>query len=104
MAARPSPDGFHGSYSCGAPGKLLGRRKKMGACSHIVLRLTQFGYQRCAEGDDEMFSFARCAWKGHVFVDSRSQPGMQTCVRCRARRPFEGSTTARATEAGPPAE
>jgi hypothetical protein len=23
-------------------------------------------------------------------VDSRSQPGMQVCVRCRHREPFEG--------------
>lgn len=37
-----------------------------------------------------MFSFARCAWKGHLFVDSRSQPGTQVCVRCRQRQPFEG--------------
>lgn len=27
--------------------------------------------------------------KGHMFVDSRSQPGTQVCVRCRQRRPFE---------------
>ena len=37
-----------------------------------------------------MFETVRCAWKGHLFVDSRSQPGIQVCVRCRERRPFEG--------------
>ena len=37
-----------------------------------------------------MFEGLKCARKGHVFVDSRSQPGMQTCVRCRLRQPFEG--------------
>ncbi|RZI98064.1 MAG: hypothetical protein EON90_14880 [Brevundimonas sp.] len=37
-----------------------------------------------------MFEGLKCARKGHLFVDSRSQPGMQTCVRCRLRRPFEG--------------
>jgi hypothetical protein len=36
-----------------------------------------------------MFNSLRCKLKGHVFVDSRSMPGMQTCVRCRVRRPFE---------------
>ena len=34
-----------------------------------------------------------CAWKGHQFVDSRSQPGTQVCVRCRFRKPFEGLKT-----------
>lgn len=37
-----------------------------------------------------MFEALRCAWKGHQFVDSRSQPGTQVCLRCRERRPFEG--------------
>ena len=37
-----------------------------------------------------MFEVLRCAWKGHQFVDSRSQPGTRVCVRCRQRRPFEG--------------
>jgi hypothetical protein len=36
-----------------------------------------------------MFEALRCAWKGHLFVDSRSQPGMQVCVRCRQHKPFE---------------
>jgi hypothetical protein len=44
-----------------------------------------------------MFQTIRCQLKGgHLFVDSRSQPGMQTCVRCRTRRPFEGSVAAKA--------
>lgn len=39
-----------------------------------------------------MFETLRCRLKGgHLFVDSRSHPGMQTCVRCRMRKPFEGS-------------
>ena len=37
-----------------------------------------------------MFESLRCAWKGHLFVDSRSQPGTQVCLRCRERRLFEG--------------
>ena len=37
-----------------------------------------------------MFKSTRCAWKGHIFVDSRSQPGMQVCIRCKHRQPFEG--------------
>jgi hypothetical protein len=37
-----------------------------------------------------MLETFRCRVKGHVFVDSRSQPGMQVCVRCRYREPFEG--------------
>lgn len=36
-----------------------------------------------------MFNSLRCRLKGHLFVDSRSLPGMQTCVRCRLRQPFE---------------
>lgn len=46
-----------------------------------------------------MLETFRCRVKGHVFVDSRSQPGMQVCVRCRHREPFEGLS--RGTE--PPA-
>ncbi|SFS73561.1 hypothetical protein [Brevundimonas viscosa] len=43
-----------------------------------------------------MFETLRCQLKGgHLFVDSRSHPGMQTCVRCRMRKPFEGSAEAR---------
>lgn len=37
-----------------------------------------------------MFETLRCAWKGHLFVDSRSRPGTQVCLRCHQRRPFEG--------------
>lgn len=51
-----------------------------------------------------MFETLRCRLKGgHLFVDSRSHPGMQTCVRCRMRKPFEGAgvaPTAPADEAG----
>jgi hypothetical protein len=36
-----------------------------------------------------MLNSLRCRLKGHLFVDSRSLPGMQTCVRCRLRQPFE---------------
>jgi hypothetical protein len=46
-----------------------------------------------------MFESLRCAWKGHMFVDSRSQPGTQVCVRCRQRRAFE-SLAARAPQDG----
>lgn len=37
-----------------------------------------------------MFKSLRCFRKGHLFVDSRSMPGTQVCVRCKQRRPFEG--------------
>jgi len=37
-----------------------------------------------------MFQILRCARKGHLYVDSRSQPGVQVCVRCKHRLPFEG--------------
>jgi len=37
-----------------------------------------------------MFKSLKCAIKGHLFVDSRSQAGTQVCVRCRHRQPFEG--------------
>lgn len=36
-----------------------------------------------------MFKTIRCLAKGHLFVDSRSTPGTQVCVRCRLRKPFE---------------
>lgn len=38
-----------------------------------------------------MLNSLRCRLKGHLFVDSRSMPGMQTCVRCRLRQPFEAA-------------
>lgn len=44
-----------------------------------------------------MFNSIRCAWKGHLFTDSRSEPGVQVCVRCRERRPFEGLTPPKQT-------
>ncbi len=50
-----------------------------------------------------MFEPLRCRLKGHVFVDSRSQPGMQTCVRCRHRQPFETNHTPTSAEPTPPA-
>lgn len=37
-----------------------------------------------------MFKSLKCLVKGHLYVDSRSQPGTQVCVRCRKRQPFEG--------------
>jgi len=37
-----------------------------------------------------MFEALKCRLKGHLYVDSRSQPGTVVCVRCRARAPFEG--------------
>ena len=40
-------------------------------------------------GDYPMFKTIRCLAKGHLFVDSRSTPGTQVCVRCRLRKPFE---------------
>lgn len=39
-----------------------------------------------------MLKSLKCIIKGHLFVDSRSQPGTQVCVRCRHRLPFEGLT------------
>lgn len=39
-----------------------------------------------------MFKSLKCRLKGHVYVDSRSQPGTQICVRCRHRKPFESFT------------
>ena len=39
-----------------------------------------------------MLQTLQCRLKGgHLFVDSRSRPGMKTCVRCRLRMPFEGA-------------
>lgn len=40
-----------------------------------------------------MFETLRCRLKGHQFVDSRSQPGMVTCVRCKHREPFTSLKT-----------
>lgn len=37
-----------------------------------------------------LFRSVQCRLKGHVYVDSRSQPGTRVCVRCQDRRPFEG--------------
>ena len=45
-----------------------------------------------------MLQSLRCALKGHIFVDSRSMPGMQTCVRCRIRRPFDNSQPPKPTD------
>jgi hypothetical protein len=39
-----------------------------------------------------MFKSLKCYLKGHLYIDSRSQPGSQVCVRCRHRLPFEGLT------------
>lgn len=41
-----------------------------------------------------MFKALKCARKGHLFVDSRSQPGTQVCVRCQRRQIFEGLSPA----------
>jgi hypothetical protein len=46
-----------------------------------------------------MFKTLRCYRKGHLFVDSRSMPGTQVCVRCRHRKPFEGLSDAFAAPA-----
>ena len=49
-----------------------------------------------------MFETLRCQLKGgHLFVDSRSHPGMKTCVRCRVRRPFEVSAMSTVSEQEP---
>ncbi len=37
-----------------------------------------------------MFKSLSCRLKGHLFVDSRSQPGTRVCVRCKHRQIFEG--------------
>jgi len=37
-----------------------------------------------------MFKSMKCLLKGHLYVDSRSQPGTRVCVRCKDRQPFEG--------------
>ena len=37
-----------------------------------------------------MFKAIRCRLKGHIFTDSHSEPGVQVCLRCRERQPFEG--------------
>lgn len=36
-----------------------------------------------------------------MFVDSRSQPGTQVCVRCHMRRQFEGLTEEQKNRPGP---
>ena len=43
-----------------------------------------------AAGLGQVLARRRCARNGHLFVDSRSQPATQVCVRCRFRKPFEG--------------
>lgn len=45
-----------------------------------------------------MFKSLKCRMTGHLFVDSRSQPGTQVCVRCRKRQIFEGLTQPAGTE------
>jgi hypothetical protein len=45
-----------------------------------------------------MLNTIRCWAKGHLFVDSRSQPGTQVCVRCRHRQPFEGLVPAQESD------
>ncbi len=47
-----------------------------------------------------MFKSLKCHLKGHLYVDSRSQPGSQVCVRCRHRLPFEGLTAGPVAETG----
>ena len=37
-----------------------------------------------------MLKSMKCRLKGHVYVDSHSQPGTRVCVRCQDRQPFEG--------------
>lgn len=37
-----------------------------------------------------MFKSLSCRLKGHLYVDSRSQPGTRVCVRCKHRQLFEG--------------
>ena len=48
-----------------------------------------------------MFKSLKCFRKGHLFVDSRSVPGTEVCVRCRLRQPFEGLAIPGATRAVP---
>ena len=48
-----------------------------------------------------MFKSLKCRFKGHLYVDSRSQPGTQVCVRCRERLPFEGLKTRAVSGTGP---
>lgn len=51
-----------------------------------------------------MLKTLRCKVKGHIFVDSRTLPGMQTCARCRTRVPFEAlSVDPQGVKAPPPA-
>jgi hypothetical protein len=49
-----------------------------------------------------MFQSLKCLLKGHMYVDSRSQPGTEVCVRCRHRRPFEGLERMQAGEDAAP--
>jgi len=49
-----------------------------------------------------MFKSMKCLLKGHLYVDSRSQPGTRVCVRCKDRQPFEGQMLKSAT--GPAAK
>lgn len=39
-----------------------------------------------------MLKSLKCRFAGHLYVDSRSQPGTKVCIRCRHREPFEGLT------------
>ena len=48
-----------------------------------------------------MLKSLKCFRKGHLFVDSRSSPGTQVCVRCRLRKPFEGLAIPGSTRAVP---
>jgi len=50
-----------------------------------------------------MLKTLRCKIKGHIFVDSRSLPGMQTCARCRTRVPFEALVAEQQGAKEPPA-
>jgi hypothetical protein len=49
-----------------------------------------------------MFQSLRCRIRGHIFVDSRALPGMQTCIRCRVRQPFESLKLAASAEGPAP--
>ncbi len=51
-----------------------------------------------------MFESIRCRLKGHLYVDSKSTPGTQVCVRCRHRMPFEGLAARGEVPADPPSE
>jgi hypothetical protein len=51
-----------------------------------------------------MFKLLKCLLKGHKFVDSRSAPGTQVCVRCRRRQPFEAFAPTPPAAASHPAD